>query len=192
MVFARNFGKCLWGNSVEFHLKWIEAAISLEVIPLWTFLAQSAVLTARELPPAQRRKPAGDSQTFYFLNEAAWLRRKRGISLHFLPVTTGNHEHAYTRLDDCKLLLKQHRRNLLRLISGQSEDRDESNHSPTGAFPLVDISIDELLLISWLEQDSHRSHVVNTRDHVHHIVTGCNPARPTILKMRVLRHKLNV
>ena len=100
----------------------------IEVI-LCNFLAQSAVLAVRELPQPRKRKPAGDSQTFYFLNEAVWLRRKRGIPLHFCLMTSGNHGHGYTWLGGHKLLLKQHGK-VFRLSSGQSEDRTESNHSP--------------------------------------------------------------
>lgn len=124
-----NFSEYLWGkqalnsilNEWGYHI--------FEVI-LWTFLAQSAVLTARELPQPRGRKPEGDSQTFYFLNEAARLRRKRGIPLHFCLMTSGNHEHAYTRLGDLSCCWSSVEKSFLRLSSGQSEVRTESNHSP--------------------------------------------------------------
>ena len=124
-----NFSEYLWGKPALNSILNERGYHIIEVI-LWTFLAQSAVLTARELPQPRGRKPAGDSQTFYFLNEAAWLRRKCGIPLHFCLMTSGNHRYAYTRLRDLSCCWSSVEKSFLRISSGQSEDRTESNHSP--------------------------------------------------------------
>lgn len=81
----------------------------------------------------QKKKPAGDLQTFYFLNEAIWLRRKEGI-LHFCTSTSANYGHSYTRLSGSKLVLKAAWRSSFRLSMRQCEDRQRSDQSPKEHF----------------------------------------------------------
>ena len=91
--------------SIGFHFKWTRLPYH------WSnyleFPGPECCVDSQRASTTQREKTCGDSQTLYFLNEAAWLRRKRGISLHFCLTTSGNHGHASTRLGGCKLLLKQ-------------------------------------------------------------------------------------
>ena len=61
------------------------------------------MLIAKKLPQPKRRKPSGELQTFYFLNEAVWLKRKGGIKWQPTPVFLSGESQKRWSLVGCRL-----------------------------------------------------------------------------------------
>lgn len=109
MDHAQNFNACLWGKPPLNSILNGRGCHIIEAI-FWTFLAHSAVLTAKELQQLRGRKAAWKAHKCF-----TFLMRLRGLEesvsfLHWIlaPLPVLIMDILKTRLGGSKLLLRQH------------------------------------------------------------------------------------